>query len=100
GSLHCAPSTAAPAPPKVRFYLSLPISTRHSLISGNTSKCVFWSLPTLFYGGCRMTPSFRALPADGITLLPVEFRHVMRVAQLPFHHRNPFGRLLIAQVLE
>jgi PIN domain nuclease of toxin-antitoxin system len=40
------------------------------------------------------------LPANGITLLPIEFRHVMRVAQLPFHHRDPFDRLLIAQALE
>jgi PIN domain nuclease of toxin-antitoxin system len=40
------------------------------------------------------------LPANGITLLPIEFRHVMRVAELPFHHRDSFDRLLIAQALE
>jgi PIN domain nuclease of toxin-antitoxin system len=40
------------------------------------------------------------LPANAISLLPIEFRHVMRVAQLPFHHRDPFDRLLIAQALE
>ena len=38
--------------------------------------------------------------ANGISLLPIEFRHVMRVAQLPFHHRDPFDRLLVAQALE
>lgn len=40
------------------------------------------------------------LSASGISLLPIEFRHVMRVAQLPFHHRDPFDRLLAAQALE
>ena len=40
------------------------------------------------------------LPANAISLLPIEFRHVMRIAQLPFHHRDPFDRLLIAQALE
>jgi PIN domain nuclease of toxin-antitoxin system len=40
------------------------------------------------------------LPANAILLLPVEFRHVMHTAHLPFHHRDPFDRLLIAQVLE
>ncbi len=40
------------------------------------------------------------LTANGIALLPIEFRHVMRVAQLPFHHRDPFDRLLIAQAME
>jgi PIN domain nuclease of toxin-antitoxin system len=40
------------------------------------------------------------LPASGFSLLGVEFRHVMRVAELPFHHRDPFDRLLVAQALE
>jgi PIN domain nuclease of toxin-antitoxin system len=38
--------------------------------------------------------------ANGISLLPIEFRHVMRVAQLPFHDRDPFDRLLVAQAIE
>jgi PIN domain nuclease of toxin-antitoxin system len=40
------------------------------------------------------------LLACGISLLPIEFRHVMRIVQLPFHHRDPFDRLLIAQAVE
>jgi len=40
------------------------------------------------------------LLACGISLLPIEFRHVVRVAVLPFHHRDPFRRLLTAQALE
>ena len=40
------------------------------------------------------------LLATGFSLLGVEFRHVMRVAELPFHHRDPFDRILVAQALE
>jgi PIN domain nuclease of toxin-antitoxin system len=31
------------------------------------------------------------------TPLAVEFRHVLQASSLPFHHRDPFDRLLIAQ---
>jgi PIN domain nuclease of toxin-antitoxin system len=40
------------------------------------------------------------LLACGISLLPIAFRHTMRVAQLPFHHRDLFDRLLAAQAIE
>ena len=40
------------------------------------------------------------LAANGFRELPIEFRHVARVARLPFHHRDPFDRLLAAQALE
>ena len=35
----------------------------------------------------------------GINTLPVTTAHVLKVAQLPFVHRDPFDRLLIAQAL-
>jgi PIN domain nuclease of toxin-antitoxin system len=38
--------------------------------------------------------------ANGISLLPIGYRHVMRVCHFPFHHRDPFDRLLAAQALE
>jgi PIN domain nuclease of toxin-antitoxin system len=34
---------------------------------------------------------------NGIRMLPIEVAHVSAVAALPFHHRDPFDRLLIAQ---
>jgi PIN domain nuclease of toxin-antitoxin system len=40
------------------------------------------------------------LAANGFGQLPIDFRHVARVATLPFHHRDPFDRLLAAQALE
>lgn len=39
------------------------------------------------------------LAANGFDVLPIEFAHVARVSRLPFHHRDPFDRLLIAQAL-
>lgn len=34
---------------------------------------------------------------NDMTLLPIEIPHLSQVVQLPFHHRDPFDRLLIAQ---
>jgi PIN domain nuclease of toxin-antitoxin system len=36
---------------------------------------------------------------NDITLLDITVSHTLRVAMLPFHHRDPFDRLLIAQSL-
>ena len=35
----------------------------------------------------------------GSELLPIEPEHIDRLRGLPFHHRDPFDRLLIAQAL-
>ncbi|HSM91504.1 MAG TPA: type II toxin-antitoxin system VapC family toxin [Anaeromyxobacteraceae bacterium] len=40
------------------------------------------------------------LAANGFEALPVSVAHATRVAALPFHHRDPFDRLLAAQALE
>jgi len=37
------------------------------------------------------------LVLNGFTLLPVALEHVSAIAGLPFHHRDPFDRLLAAQ---
>ena len=37
------------------------------------------------------------LTLNGFSLFAVELRHVVGVADLPFHHRDPFDRLLVAQ---
>lgn len=34
---------------------------------------------------------------NGFEILPVGFEHVMGVYNLPYHHNDPFDRLLIAQ---
>lgn len=39
------------------------------------------------------------LRLNGFSLFAIELRHVVGVAGLPFHHRDPFDRLLAAQAL-
>jgi PIN domain nuclease of toxin-antitoxin system len=39
------------------------------------------------------------LTANNFTLLNIELRHIAKTEKLPFHHRDPFDRLLIAQAL-
>ena len=39
------------------------------------------------------------LHINNFILLPVSVSHVARVAELPYHHRDPFDRLIIAQSL-
>jgi len=37
---------------------------------------------------------------EEVRLLGTEIKHVIRAGRLPFHHRDPFDRLLIAQALD
>lgn len=39
------------------------------------------------------------LSRNAFALLSIELAHVAKVADLPFHHRDPFDRLLVAQCL-
>jgi len=39
------------------------------------------------------------LKANDFTLLPIAVTHADRIVELPFHHRDPFDRLIIAQSL-
>jgi PIN domain nuclease of toxin-antitoxin system len=55
-------------------------------------------------GKLRLTKSVERfipeeLAANDFQLLSLDFRHVAKVETLPFHHRDPFDRLLVAQVL-
>jgi len=39
------------------------------------------------------------IEANALTVLPLAMGHAIAVGSLPFHHRDPFDRLLIAQAL-
>ena len=41
----------------------------------------------------------REVERNSLLILPIEPRHAAEVARLPFHHRDPFDRMLIAQAL-
>ena len=40
------------------------------------------------------------LRKNALRPLPITLAHTYRLADLPFHHRDPFDRLLVAQALE
>jgi PIN domain nuclease of toxin-antitoxin system len=42
----------------------------------------------------------RHLVGGGFHALAIDLGHIARIATLPFHHRDPFDRLLAAQALE
>lgn len=40
------------------------------------------------------------MQTNDFSLLPISVSHAARLVDLPFHHRDPFDRLIIAQSLE
>lgn len=41
-----------------------------------------------------------AIDSLAATMLPIELAHIARAQHLPFHHRDPFDRMLVAQAIE
>jgi PIN domain nuclease of toxin-antitoxin system len=42
----------------------------------------------------------KVLKASGLEVLDIDVRSALRTRALPYHHRDPFDRLLVAQSLE
>lgn len=75
----------------------------------NSNHAVYLSVASLWemaikisLGRLQITQDFEAFMAQQLTLnridlLNITLEHISRVALLPFHHRDPFDRLLIAQ---
>ncbi len=67
----------------------------------------FVSIASLWEIAVKMSRGKLALPGtleaavEGMaaTVLPITFAHVERVGIMPFHHRDPFDRMLIAQAM-
>ena len=80
-------------------------------ISSSANECLLslvscWEMAIkLSLGKLRLPSSIERfvpeqLSANAFGPLEISFRHVARVATLPFHHPDPFDRLLAAQALE
>jgi PIN domain nuclease of toxin-antitoxin system len=41
----------------------------------------------------------RGIDDNGFSILPITIAHTAALAALPFHHKDPFDRLLVAQAL-
>lgn len=54
-------------------------------------------------GKLKISPTFETVIEDvvqsEIDILPIEFSHLIIQNKMPFHHRDPFDRLLISQAL-
>ncbi len=52
-------------------------------------------------GKLQLNTSFeeidRQIDNNGFHLLPITFEHTLLLSRLPFHHRDPFDRMIIAQ---
>jgi PIN domain nuclease of toxin-antitoxin system len=41
----------------------------------------------------------REIANNGFNYLPIELSHVALITSLPFHHRDPFDRMIVAQAM-
>jgi PIN domain nuclease of toxin-antitoxin system len=41
----------------------------------------------------------KRLMRDAVSSLPIEHIHALRVTELPYHHKDPFDRLIISQAM-
>ena len=80
-----------------------------SIIANTTNRC-FLSIASLWEIAIKCSLGKLELKGDfgqmagflsdnDIEILPVTFEHLQRLMQLPFHHRDPFDRLIITQAL-
>ena len=76
-------------------------SATHKLISPAT----YWEIAIKISVGKYTVPipfaDFieKSIDDNGMEILPIEPRHAAALMALPFHHRDPFDRLLIAQAI-
>jgi PIN domain nuclease of toxin-antitoxin system len=84
-------------------------STAKSEISNPDNTCfisqaTLWEIAIkLSIGKLEMKNSYQNLPKliweNGIEILTIEFEHFEYIINLPFHHKDPFDRIIIAQSL-
>ena len=62
-----------------------------------------WEIASKYAAGRLTLPSDpdeyvpSRMKSSGVDALPLQHSHALQVARLPWHHRDPFDRLLIAQ---
>ena len=84
------------------------LSRRHRDLIVNADNEVFVSISSLWEVVIKtsigqltiakpLTDIFKPLSVQSINSLGIQPGHVLQVAALPFHHRDPFDRMIIAQ---
>ncbi|MBI2688611.1 MAG: type II toxin-antitoxin system VapC family toxin [Acidobacteria bacterium] len=82
--------------PQARELISDPGNT---IFVSSVSLWEIWLKVSL--GKLRISPSFdAALANEGFEVLPLTASHARRVSELPWLHRDPFDRMLVAQAAQ
>lgn len=87
------------------------LSRRAAALLRDRKSAVVFSLATIWEVAIKTSlgrPGFAVDPsclhagllAEGFAELPIRAQHLFRVATLPWVHRDPFDRLLVAQAVE
>jgi PIN domain nuclease of toxin-antitoxin system len=71
------------------FYLSIASFWEIAIKTGLGKLSLNASLETLF----------QDVTEQGYRMIPIDIPHLLQYGQLPFHHRDPFDRLIISQGL-
>ena len=86
-------ANAAPLSEQARVHISDPENT---VFLSAVSLWEIWLKESL--GKLRLPPDFEMkLAAESFEHLPLTATHARQVALLPWHHRDPFDRMLVAQ---
>lgn len=87
------------------------ISKSHRLLLQDSSFDVFVSIASLWEIAIKLSKDKLKLNRDfqefiqyeivnaGFRLLPIRTDHLLTLRQMPFHHKDPFDRLIVAQSL-
>jgi PIN domain nuclease of toxin-antitoxin system len=80
----------------------LMIEDRRNLVTVSTAS--LWEMTIkISIGKLELMDDFgtieTTLTQQGIHILPIQTSHLQHLLSLPFHHRDPFDRLIIAQAL-
>lgn len=86
----------------------LPKSNRQIITDSNND--IFLSIASLWeiaikisIGKITLTQSLtdviKQIAVENIEILPISPKHTLQVSILPFHHRDPFDRLIISQAI-
>ena len=82
------------------------LSLEYSAIIENEKHQIFLSIVSLWeieikrnIGKLTLTQPIETLLPEGIVILPLQIEHIAYLKNLPFHHRAPFDRIIIAQTI-
>jgi PIN domain nuclease of toxin-antitoxin system len=84
------------------------LSKDHQQIIADQNNDIFLSIASLWEMAIKISTGklmisqplddvIRQIDAETIDILPISAEHTLQVSTMPFHHRDPFDRIIIAQ---